>query len=217
MDSTEFIIDDDKIKKYINKINLIEKKFSLKLPKIDYLKISDLRKKIFAYKFIIYTLYSHPEFYSEFKYLQIDYYRNQNEIECLETIWIIEHYEYMEEIKSTSKDILNLIKFGHNYDLISFIQYKIICKTLPKVNKIFELDETLKKFYSSNQNPKSNIEQNEINVFFDILEIILIKIDLIKKNSNDKNKIKKKITYFTKNIKYANLIKKIKSRLEKIS
>lgn len=207
----------NKIKKYYEKIGLIEKKYLIKFPKIEYDKITEIRKKIFTYKFVIINLYNDPEFFTDLKYLEIDYWRNKNEIECLETIWITEHYEYIEQIKYTTNDILILIEFGYNYNLISFIQYQIILRTLPKVNKIFELDQTLKNIYSSNINYKKNIELNEINIFFDIIDIILIKIDLIKKKYNQKNKTENKITYLLKKKKYANIIKKIKSKLEIIS
>ena len=203
-------------------------------PSIDYDKIDKIQKDISTYKLIVNLLYYDPDFYSEVKYIQIDCsQKNPNEIAYLEIIWDMEHYEYIEKIRNCSNDIVNLIKFGHKYNIITYIQYKFVKKTLGKINEIFESDKSIGKLYGIKPDITTIISKNEVELFFDILDIIILKINLNKKSiSNETNETNEtnvsnvlnvstetNITNITNisnilNIPYTNLIKKIKLNLE---
>lgn len=204
---------DKKLFNYQKKLSDIEKKyfFSL-LPSIDLDKFNLIKKKISNHKLIINILYNSPEFYLDLKEIQLDFTREPNELSFLEIIWINEHYEFIDEIKSTQNDIIQLIKFSNKYNLISFIQYKFIKKLLPKINKIFEYDKSMEYFYLPEKNIIFYITIEEIELFYNIIDIIIAKIDIISSLLFKKYDI----SNLTTNTHYSNLIKKIKLKLEKI-
>jgi hypothetical protein len=202
---------------YENKIHNIEQKYISNtinyIDYIEYIKLDEIQKKISNYKLIVSILYSNPEFYLDLKQIQIDYFRELNEVVYLEIIWNIEHYEYIEQIRTCENDIMILAKFANKYNLISFIQYHYVKKFLKKINNIFESDKSIQELYDIDYDILSNISKNSIELFFNIVDIILLKINLIKKSH-----IKTyEILNIANNNKYTNLIGKIKSNLEKIN
>jgi len=218
--NTNFNNDKKKIKKKLNKyqkkILYLDHKYILKTIKfIDYDKIDVIQKNIYNYKLIVNILYSNPEFYSELKYIQIDYSRKFNELNeviFLEIIWEHEHYEYIEQIRTCENDIIELIIFANKYNIITYIQYKFVKKTLKKINEIFESDKSINKLYGIKQDIITIITKSHLELFFDIFDIILLKINLIKKTNY---KIFD-IYDISNNYIYTNLIKKIKFNLKKL-
>jgi len=201
-----------KLINYQKKILFLEHKYLLgTIPYIDSDKFNQIEKKILNYIFVIKNIYSNPEFYLVFKHLQIDYFREPNEIAYLEIIWNVQHYEFIEKIKKSQNDIGELINFANKYNLISCVQYKFIKKSIKIINKIFECDKSMEKLYENKQNTTEIISQTHLELFFDILEIILIKINLSIKSNNEIKNIHK----ISNNLKYTNLVKKIKLNLEK--
>jgi len=118
---------------YQKKILSFEQKYILSsIPKINLKIFDDIVKKISNYKLIVKILYSNQDFYLDLKYIQIDYFREPNEVACLETIWNVEHYEYIESIKNTELDIYHLIKFATKYNIMSYVQSKLAKKMIKK-------------------------------------------------------------------------------------
>ena len=145
------------------------------------------------------------------KYVQIDYFSEPNEVACLEIIWNVEHYEYIESIRNTEFDIAQIVKFATRYDLMSYVQSKFIKTMLKKINIIFELDKSMEKLYGESKNIKLIISENDLELFFNILDIIVIKINMLSKMDLETTNL----LDITNNKKYSNLIKKIKLNLEK--
>jgi hypothetical protein len=195
-----------KIFNYQKKIINYESKFNF--IKVDYDELKKFYKKINNYKFICILLYNNPDFYIDIKYLQIDNYRELNEIVYLEIFWLNQHYEFIEEIRSIENDIKQLFQDAYKYGLITNIQYKLVKKIMMQILKIFELDKSLEKLYGEKLNSEHYISKKEIEFYFDILEIILLKIYSSNNSSN-------KIYNLCKNEKYTNLINKIKINLIK--
>lgn len=195
---------------------VLETKHILKnIPKIDWNKIDILKNKISNYKITINLLYTYPDFYYELKNTQLDFTRTSCEFDFLEIIWMKEHYEFMEKNKSISSDIFELIKFALKFNIVSHFQYKYMKKTLCKIDKIFEYDKCFEKLYQTKQDISSIINSEEIDLFFDLLEIIIQRIDMMKKYIKKKIKIKSNSTNLTANNKYTKLIKKIKFNIQK--
>ena len=209
---------DKKISKYYKKLLGIEKKYLANfVPTINLDKYELVKKKIINYKFITNLLYSNPEFYLELKEIELDFTHNLNELSYQEIIWLNQHYEFIEEIKSSSTEIIQLIKFAKKYQLISFIQYKWIKKILPKINTIFNYDKSLEHFYSPKENLILYLTTDEIGLFYNILDIIIVNIDCIivnKSNIHHNNLFD--LTKISTDHQYTNLIEKIKSKLKKI-
>lgn len=205
----------NKILNYQKKIFSFEQKYILSsMPKINSKIFDDMIKKISNYKLIVKILYSSPDFYLDIKYIQIDYFREPNEVACLESIWNVEHYEYMETIKNTETDILQLIKFATKYNLMSYIQAKFVKKMIKKINLIFESDKSMENLYGIQPDIKLIISETDLELFFNILNIVFIKINVHIYNTDLKLP---NILDISNNIKYSNLIKKIKLNLEKLN
>lgn len=206
---------DKSLLNYQKKLFKLEKKYLKNcMPLIILDKYDLVKKKIMTYKLTTNILYNNPEFYLDVKEIQLDYTRNLNELAYLEIIWITQHYDYIEEIKSTYDDILQLIKFGKKYQFITYIQYKYIKKMLPKINKIFDYDKSMENFYLPTKNIMLYLTSEEIELFYNILDIIINMIDIISIKSNIYDNLSNMVK-MSSNIKYGNLIKKIKTKLEK--
>ena len=209
------LVDKNKIFNHKKKILSIEQKYIISsIPQINLNILNDMIKKISNYILVVKILHSNPDFYSELKCIQIDYFRKPNEVACLETIWNVEHYEYIESIKNVEFDIFQLIKFATKYNLISYVQSKYIKKMIKeKINLIFESDKSLENFYIHRPDIKLIVSETDLKLFFDILDIVIIKINSFSKS----NKKITNVLNLSNNIKYTNLIKKIKLNLEKIN
>ncbi len=216
----DYLVDNDlhnknKILNYQKKILSIEQKYIMSsIPQINLNILNDMIKKISNYILVVKILHSNPDFYSELKYIQIDYFRKPDEVVCLETIWNVEHYEYIESIKNVEFDILQLIKFATKYNLISYVQSKYIKKMIKeKINLIFESDKSLENFYIHRPGIKLIVSETDLKLFFDILDIVIIKINsFCKSNTKITN-----VLNISNNLKYTNLINKIKLNLEKLN
>lgn len=209
---------DKKIFNYHKKLLDIEKKYLTNFePKIDLSKYKEVKKKIRDYKLTTNLLYSNPEFYLELKEIELDFTRDLNELSCLEIIWLNQHYEFIEEIKSIQDIIIQLIKFAKKYQLISFIQYKYVKKILPKINTIFDYDKSMEHLYLPTKNLIFNLTMEEIELFYNILDIVIAKIDNIGSKSKSKYHYDNLVNLakISTDYQYINLIKKIKSKLEK--
>lgn len=201
---------------YHKKLMIEETKYLANfIPVIDLDKYDVVKKKIINYKLITSLLYSNPKFYHELKEIELDFTRNFNELSYLEIIWLTQHYEYIEEIKSAQNEITQLIKFAKKYQLISFIQYKYIKKTLPKINIIFDYDKSMEHFYFPTENLILCLTMDEIELFYNIMDITIAKIDVICSKSNTHHNNSVNLSKISTNNKYINLIKKIKSKLDK--
>lgn len=203
-----------KLFKHQKKVCEIESKyFNTLFPKINWHLFNSIKNKITKYKLIINLIYFNNNFYYDLKEIQLDFTREPIEFDYLETIWMTEHFDYIEEIKIINIDIINIIKFALKYNFISYIQYKFLKKTSKKIYIIFEFDKCFEKLYSNEKSIYSIIKIDEIELFFDILEIITLKISSFEKS------LKKDKYYDLSNIscnsKYKNFIKKIKFNLDK--
>lgn len=209
---------DKKITNYYKKLSDIEKKYFINfVPTIDLDKYEQVKKKIVNYKFITNLLYSNPEFYFELKEIELDFTRSFNELSCQEIIWLNQHYEFIEEIKSSSAEITQLIKFAKKYQLISFVQYKLIKKILPKINAIFNYDKSMEHLYSPKENLILYLTMDEIGLFYNILDIIIVKIDCICIKKSNINHIDLfDLAKISTDYQYTNLTKKLNLNLKKI-
>lgn len=141
--------------------------------------LDDAIKKILNYKFVVKILYSNPDFCLDIKYIQIDYFRELNEVACLETLWNVEHYEYIESIKNTDLDIFQVIKFATKYNLMSYVQAKFIKKMIKeKINLLFESDKSMEKLYGIRPDTNLIISEKDLELFFNTLDIVFIKINV---------------------------------------
>ena len=203
-----------KIFNYQKKILSIEQKYiRTLLPKIDLNILDGIIKKISNYILVVKILYSNPDFFLELKYILIDYFREENEVACLETIWNVEHYEYIESIKNVEFDIFQLIKFATKYNLISWIQSKYLKKMIKeKINLIFESDKSFENFYIHRSDIKLIVHEIDLELFFNMLDIIIIKIKILYKSNTQITDV----LNISNNKKYSNSINKIKSNLKKI-
>lgn len=214
--NTTYCLTDKKTLNYHKKIMIEETKYLKNfMPSIDLDKYEAVKKKIKNYKLITNLVYSNPKFYFELKEIELNYTCCLNELSCLEIIWLNQHYEFIEEIKSIQNEIIQLIKFAKKYQLISFIQYKYIKKILPKINTIFDYDKSMEHFYLPTKNLILYLSIEEIELFYDILDIVIAKIDKIclKLNIHHNNSVN--LEKISSDYQYINLIKKIKYRLDK--
>ncbi len=128
------------------------------------------------YKLTVELLYSNADFFLDLKNVQIDYSRKQIEIEYLETIWYVEHYEYIEKIKTFDVFIKKILKIAFDNNLIYLYHYEFMIKMIEKINLIFEHDKALENLYglTTNLDIKQILNKQQIQFFFDILNFIMI-------------------------------------------
>lgn len=206
-----------KIVKYQKKIFELESEI-IGMLSLDTNKLEEFKKKFNKYKIICKLLYSNPDYYSLEKFIKVDNSLDRELVEFYENIWCNEHYEYIENIKNISHDIKILIKDSLKLGLISWIQYKAIKKLIQPVSNIFDKDIELKNFtqdYIPNQ--LNQISEVQLNLYFDIIEIILLKIHNFNKNLLNLKKSSSpdiSILNILSTSSYLNTIKKIKINLE---
>lgn len=83
--------------------------------------------------------------------------------------WNINHINEIKNIIKGSKQIFDLITFGHKLEIISFVQYYLIGKICKKIYNIFLLNP----IYNIESNQNFYIPtKNEYNYYFNILKII---------------------------------------------
>lgn len=199
----------EKILKYQNKIFNQESKFNI-YGQINMDELEKFKTKLSQYKITTNILFSDPNFYLDLKFIELDQSIGISEYICKEIVWINEHYDFIEQIRTIESDIKFLITKSYKFGLISNVQYKLVKKFFTLVKKIYETDTILKDLYvNSKKNKKINLTQ--LNFYFDILEIILLKIKQIEFFLYNKST---KIELLLENKNYINNIAKLKTTLE---
>lgn len=210
-----------KIIKYQKKIFDYESDINL-LKKCDIEEIKKFYKCFNQYKLTCKLIYSDPKIYSVLKFIELNQNICKNQYIFEEIIWDHEHYEFIEKIRLIENDLIALCKDSVKFNLITQIQYKIIKKIRPKINKIFESDTILLGLYQNqdlisqnvnNQN-KNLITESELDFYFDIISIILLKMFSVGKLNNLEKINKKNIFSLLDNQEYIDNVVKIKNSLE---
>lgn len=207
--------------KYEKKILSHESKFNT-FRQINKNELEKFQIKLNHYKITINLLLSDSNFYSELKFIELDQSVNINEYVYMDIIWTHEHYEFIEKIRSIEPDIKLLLAKSHKLGLITNVQFKLAKKIFKLINNIFESDSILKDFYvgfNKNNINKNNINNNityqanesHLEYFFNIIEIIILKMYNIEKIINKENDI----NLLLYNFNYLNNISKLKKLLEK--
>jgi hypothetical protein len=203
-----------KQKKNEKKILSIESKYNTYYP-INKNQLEKFQIEWNNYKLTTNLLFSDPNFYSELKFIELDQSLNSDKYIYADIIWSHEHYEFIEKTRLVEQDIKSLLSKSYKFGLISQIQYKLAKKISKSINQIFESDTILKEFYfnSNNQNNQELlVNKYYLEYYFNIIEIIILKMYQIEKNSN--NKINN-IDLLLSDSNYLNNIFKLKKSLEK--
>ena len=161
-------------------------------------------------------------FYSELKFIELDHSVSAstsisistNEYVYMDIIWTHEHYEFIESIRSVEPDIKSLLTKSHKLGLITNIQFKLAKKIFKSINLIFESDAILRDFYTSYNDKNNNIcciSKVHLEYYFNIIEIIILKMYSIERSFNNKSN---NINLLLKNANYLNDISKLKNLLE---
>lgn len=194
-----------------------------KFKKINKNELEKFHKELNHYKITTNLLFGDPNFYSELKFIELDQSVESSKYLYLETIWISEHYNFIEKTRSIESDIMLLLIESNKIGLISNVQFQLAKKIFNSIDMIYKSDKVLKDFYNdfyndfySNKNNKTKItkslNKSHLEFFFNILEIIILKMYCI-----DKKLLKKsnKLELLLENQKYLNNISKFKNLLEK--
>lgn len=205
-----------KYKKYQKKISNYEFKFNI-CNEVNKNELEKFYKKFNIYKITTKILYKYPNYYSDIKFIDLGQPSNINEYIFNDIIWTHEHFEYIEEIRSIEYDIQILLFESYELGLISSIQFELAKKIYNLVCKIFELDIIVRDFFNvdinSNNNDENNLTFYQLEFYFNLIEIIILKMHYIEKKSDKKYN---KIELLLDNSKYLNNIFKLKKSLEKI-
>lgn len=200
-----------KFKKYQKKLLNYELEYNL-CEQINKYELVEFEKKLNQYKITTKLLFSYPNYYSQLKSIELNYLFSENEYIYKDIIWTHEHFEYIEEIRSIEKQIELLLIESLEFGFITKIQYKLAIQIFNSIFKIFESNEILKEFYinvKDNGYYNISIKLSHIDFFFNLIDIIILKI-----NRTDKNINLKKIELLLDNSKYLNNIYKLKKSLE---
>ena len=146
----------EKIIKYQKKILNYESEFNI-FRQINKNELEKFQKKLNQYKITTNLLYTDMNFYSELKFIELAQPVGTNKYIYMDIIWIHEHYEFIESIRSVESDIKLLLVKSHKLGLITNIQFKLVKKIFKSINLIFESDTILRDFYTS-VNGKNNIK-----------------------------------------------------------
>ena len=217
----------EKIMKYQKKILNHESNFN-EFKEINKSELEKFQTKLNYYKITTNLLYLDPNFYSELKFIELDHSIESDKYIYKEIIWIHEHYEYIEQIRSIELDIKLLLFKSHNIGLISNIQFRLAKKIYKSIDTIYKSDVILREFYSKftkfdnsddenyNKTINKNINMNQLKkvhleFYFNLLEIIILKMYNLKKIYKKSNKI----DLLLENQDYLNNILTFKNLLEK--
>ena len=211
----------EKIMKYQKKILNHEVNFN-EFKEINKNELEKFQTKLNHYKITTNLLYLDPNFYSELKFIELDHSIDSDRYIYKEIIWIHEHYVYIEQIRSIEVDIKLLLLKSHNIGLISNVQFRLAKKIYKSIDTIYKSDVILRDFYSkyynSNDDEKydKNINMNQLKkvhleFYFNLLEIIILKMYNLKKIYKKSNKI----DLLLENQDYLNNILTFKNLLEK--
>ena len=211
----------EKITKYEKKILSYESNFN-KFKKINKSELEKFNKELFHYKTMTKLLLTDPNFYSTLKFIELNQPDELIQYKFEEIIWIHEHYEHIEKIRSIESDIKLLLVESNKLGLISGVQFRLAKKILNFIDKIYKSDIILKDFYDEFNNDKINkiknikqLNQSHLDLFFNIIEIIILKIFNIEKELLKKSIKSTKIDLLLENQDYLNNISKFKNSLKK--
>lgn len=204
-----------KITKYEKNIFKYENNFS-KFKKINKSELEKFQKELNQYKITTNLLFTDPNFYSDIKYIELDQSVEISKYAYESTLWIYEHYNFIDKIRSIELDIMILLIESNKIGLISNVQFRLTKKILNSIDSIYKSDIILRDLYiDSNKNNKyktsNQINQSHLDLFFNIIEIIILKIYNIDKKIKKSNKIE----LLLENKDYLLNISKLKHLLEK--
>jgi len=169
----------EKKKKIIKYEKIILQK-ELKFNIIKKYNIDELNKffvKFNHYALILRLLHDDPTFYSTLKFIQLDQTNDIDHYQYCQIIWIHEHYELIEDIRSIEPDIKLLLSDSKNIGWISNIQYKLAKKIMKMIPGIFESDKIFTHLYSNKLD--NNIPtNNQIDYLITIIGIIILSNEL---------------------------------------
>ena len=151
-----------------NKISEIENKYKY-IYAFDEKKTFEFKKKFQTYKLTCKILFSFPDFYQDVRYIVLN---NENSTEKI--LWDNDHFDMMFEIRSIEPTIKLLYKDGFKLGLITKLEYELLKLIHPRMVNIFKNDVIVKEFYINDIIILPN--EKEIEFYFDMLEIILLKI-----------------------------------------
>jgi predicted membrane protein len=208
----------EKITRYEKNIFEYEYDFN-KFKKINTSELEKFQKELNQYKITTNLLFTDPNLYSDLKFIELDGSVEISKYLYEETIWICEHYNFIDKIRTIELDIMSLLLESNKIGLISNIQFRLAKKILNSIESIYKSDIILRDLYidlDKNNDKKTKISnllnQSNLDLFFNIIEIIILKMYNI-----DKKKLKKsnKIELLLENKDYLSNISKFKKLLEK--
>ena len=167
------------------------------------------------YVLVCKILLSEPQFYSTLKFILLDQSINCYEHSYQEIIWIHEHYNFIEELRFIENDIGELLLFAYDFGWISKIQYLLCKKIMYLVPNIFYSDSIFSNLYSNKINKYNKLPtQNQLNYYFNIIEIIVLKMYWSNKIKTNKKKYKVETLLLDK--QYIDSIDNLKNQLKLI-
>lgn len=197
-----------KIKNYQHQISNIESKYKI-LNQSNISEVKDFFKKFNQYKYTFNLLFSCSDYYFNIKDIELSNKNiSQNIYLMMENIWNSEYYDFIMNIRSIEPLIQLLVKDSYKYGFITKIQLELIKLIRPKIINMFESDIILKSIYEY----KTNIilpSREEIDLYFNIIEIIIFK--LFESNKKKNNSYTSNIENIILDKNYTDTIAKIKN------
>ena len=197
-----------KIKNYQHQISNIESKYKI-LNQSNISEVKDFFKKFNQYKYTFNLLFSCSDYYFNIKDIELSNKNiSQNIYLMMENIWNSEYYDFIINIRSIEPLIIVLVKDSYKYGFITKIQLELIKLIRPKIINMFESDIILKSIYEY----KTNIilpSREEIDLYFNIIEIIIFK--LFESNKKKNNSYTSNIENIILDKNYTDTIAKIKN------
>ena len=178
--------------------------------KFDIEQLDKFYKKFNNYMLTCKLLFTNPSVYSILKFIQLDQTMNRYELAYHEIIWIHEHYNFIEELRLIENDFNDFVSYAYNFGWISKIQFKLVTKIMCEIPNIFHSDIVFSHLYSHNLDNKLPT-QNQLDYYFNIIEIIILKMYQSTKN---KNKKKYSIDELLLDDKYIRSINNLKNQLK---
>lgn len=204
-----------------NKINKYEKNIICKEfyfeqnKKFDTNELDKFYKKFNHYVLTSKILYTNPTFYSTLMIIQLDQSKDQTQYINDEIIWKHEHYDFIEDLRTIEIDFDDLVHRAYGLKWISKIQFKLAKKIMRIIPNIFYFDSIFEKLYIDDSGDKIQLQlptQTQLNYYFNIIEIIILKMYYCNKNKT--NKKKKCIDSILLDPKYIKSITNLKNQLQ---
>jgi hypothetical protein len=194
----------NKIYEIIDKIHSLENEINfIKNTKLSNYVLSKKFKMLYtSYKFTINIINMYPNYYIDIRDVCSN---NNDDIERYNS----DHYKFINKLITFSKKIKSVIKLAHEIDLINNFQYKLLVSINKNINNVFKLDNMIVNLYKENNYIR--LTNNEIEFFFIMLDIIIIKL----KFNNLDNILVNNFKILDYNI-YLDLLIELKIQLEKV-